>query len=140
MNEMNRDLCSEIVKAIETGINKYLDQSIKYTPFRLFYHMFRAANPNLMNNVRSHVRNDIYNRVTNINDFDPVVFIKNDVITPKGKQLLKISFNIGIHLFKKDLTVVSAFKVVTNANFRNHIYNHLLDVVTRSVSMVLHHN
>lgn len=139
MQEGNRDYSMEIVKAIESGVHKHLDSSITYTPFKLFYAIFKATNPKMMNNVKGVVRNDIYNRVTAIPDFDFNVFINGAELTPKGKQLLQISFNIGIHLLKKDLNVASAFKVVTNAAFRSHIYSYVLDVVSRSASRVLHH-
>lgn len=140
MQEENRDYSLEIVKAMESGVHKHLDNSIPYTPFKLFYAIFRAANPKIMNNVKGVVRNDIYNKLMSIPGFDFAVFINGSEFTLKGKQLLKISFNIGIHLLKKDLNVVSAFKMVTNAQFRNHIYAYVLDLVGRSASKVLHHN
>ena len=134
----DRDISLEIVKAMESGVHKHLDNSVSYMPFKLFYAIFRAANPKMMDQVRGIVRNDIYNKLVSIPDFDFSAFTLGQEITPKGKQLLTIAHNIGIHLLKKDLNVVSAFKMVTNADFRNHIYSYILDLVGRSASRVLH--
>ena len=138
MQELDRDLSLEIVKAIEAGVHKHLDNTVSYMPFKLFYAMFRAANPKIMSHVKGVVRNDIYTKLIAIPDFDFSVFIQGSEITPKGKQLLTMSYNLGIHILKKDLTVVSAFKMITNSHFRNHIYSYVLDLVGRSASRVLH--
>jgi hypothetical protein len=134
----DKDLFIEIVKAIEAGVNKHLGNSMLYSPFKVFFNLFKRANPNLMNNIRGRVRNDIYNRLTHISGFNTEVFLIDNNLTDKGHNLLKICYNLGIHFLKKELTVVSAFKVVTNHHFRSHMYNHILDLVSRSASRVLH--
>ena len=136
--EIEKDLSIEIVRAIEAGINKYLNNSIVYSPFKLFYNLFKRANPNAMDSIRGRVRNDIYNRLIRIEGFNFEIFLINNEFTDKSKGLLKICYNIGIHFLKKELNVVTAFRVISNANFRSHMYNHMLDLVERSASRVLH--
>ena len=91
-----------------------------------------------MNNIRGKVRNDIHDRLTHISGFNVEVFLTENNLTDKGNNLLKICYNLGIYFLKKELTVVSAFKVVTNSHFRSHMYNHMLDLLSRSASRVLH--
>ena len=135
----DRDFSVEIVKAIESGINKHLDVSVIYSPFKMFYLLFKKANPALIDQIRGKVRNDIYNKLVQIPGFQFEIFLNNNEITSKGGQLLKISYNIGIHILKKQLTVITAFKAITNAHVRNQTYNYILSVVERSASRVLHH-
>ena len=134
----DKDLFIEIVKAVEAGVNKHLDNSIVYSPFKIFLNLFKRANPNLMNNIRGKVRNDIYDRLTYISGFNAEVFLVDNNLTDKGRNLLKICYNLGIYFLKKELTVVSAFKMVSNKHFRSHMYNHILDLLVRSASRILH--
>ena len=137
---MQRDFATEIVIAMERGVDKYLAASIKYAPFRIFYNLFKKANPILMDQIRGAVRNDVYNVITAIPGFSFEVFLVDDELQPKGKQLLQICYNIGIHILKKQLNVRMAFKVVTNSHVRNQIYSYILNVVERSTSRILHNN
>jgi len=141
MKEVNlheRDFPTEIVKAIETGINKHLDSSFKYSPFKLAFNLFKRSNPRLMDQVRGMVRNDIQVTIAQIQGYNPEVFMSGGILTIKGKQMLKISYNIGIHLMRNQLNVLMAFKALTNSAVRNQIYTYILQVTQRSVSSVLH--
>ncbi len=138
---MQRDIPQEIVKAFEAGIDNYLARSIKYSPFRLFYNMFKRSNPQLVSQVREMFRNDILEKLLEIPDFNPGAFVQGEELTIKGKKLLQICYNIGIHLLKKRLNVVTAFRVIQNADFRHQIYTYVLQTVKRTTSQVLHtHN
>ena len=121
---------------MEAGVNKYLQQSVKYTPFKLFYNIFSRSNPKLMDQVRGTVRNDIYNILANIPAFKFENFIAANEVQHKGKRLLQISHNIGIYLLKKKLNVRSAFKVVTNYHMRNQVYGYILTAIERSAAKV----
>jgi hypothetical protein len=139
-NPNDKDLAFEMVKALEAGMMRHVNNSFVYSPFKLFYKIFTRANPNLMNEVREYVRNDIFDEIYSIPDFNLKQFIYNGRITPKGKKLLRVCFNFGVHLFKKELSVREAFRLVKNHDFRMNVYHHVLDVVRRVTSRVLHYS
>ena len=134
----NRDFGADIVKAIEAGINKHLAKSIKYSPFRLAFNLFKNANPKLMYQIREMVKNDLNNSFVNIAEYDATIFISGTDFTAKGKQILNIAYNIGIHLLRDQLNVKLAFKALYNNNVRLQIYDYVLDATYRSVSRVTH--
>ena len=135
----NKDLYLAMVQAIEAGINKHINRSLIYSPFKLFYRIFTSANPNLMQQVREYVANDINNNSQKIDGFKIDIFLKDDQFSEKAHKLLQVSHNIGIHLFKKELTPITAFKLVSNPQFRSKIYSHLLETINRVVSRVTHY-
>jgi len=140
VNLQQRDFPTEIVKAIEAGVNRHLNNSLVYSPFKMAFNLFKKANPRLMDQIRGIVRNDIHTTLSQIPGYNPGIFLMNDQITPKGKQMLKISYNIGIHLMKKQLNVMMAFKALYNAPVRNQVYTYILQVTQRSVSRIMHSN
>jgi len=123
---IKRDFPTEIVKALEAGANKHLNSSIFYSPLRFFYRKFEKNNPQTMNQARDTVKNDIVLILSDIPNFNFEIFIKDGVINPLGKKFLQRNYNIGINLLKKKLTLMSAFRVITNSNFRNQIYEFVL--------------
>jgi len=132
----DRDLSFEIVKAVETGINKYLNRSITYSPFRLFYNLFKKSNPKLIEQVRATVRNDIENILQSITNFKPEFFIEGNAIRPKGIRLLQICHNIGFKLLKEKLTIITAFKALKNQQLRNEIYSYILGEIEEAVEYI----
>jgi hypothetical protein len=138
VSEQPREITKEIVVALEKGVDKHLSKSLKYSPFRLFFNMFRKSNPNLMTQVREYVRQDIEHLFMTIKGYNPVIFIHNNNITPEGKQMLKTSYNLGIYILKKKLTVVTAFKAVTNPKVRDDIYHFILEALIKSATKIIY--
>lgn len=134
----NRDFTTEIVRAIESGVNKHLNKSIKYSPFKLAFNLFKNANPKIMYQVRLMVRDDLSNSFLNISDYKPEIFMQNSEFTAKGQQMLKISYNIGIHLLRDQLNVKTAFKALYNHNVRLQIYDYVLEATYRSARRIIH--
>ncbi|MFZ8864396.1 MAG: hypothetical protein ACO2XZ_00800 [Rickettsiales bacterium] len=134
----DRNFNAEIVTAIEAGINKYLANSFKYSPFRLALNLFKNANPKLIYQIREVVQNDINHFMMNISGYDPTIFVAEGALTAKGKQMLKICYNIGIHLLRDQLNVKLAFKALYNHNVRLQIYDYILEVTYRSASRIIH--
>jgi hypothetical protein len=132
-----RELPSEIVKAIEIAINRCLDRSIVYSPFRLFYNLFKKSNPKLMEHTRKLVARDILEYLNTIDNFTPEIFISENTIHPIGKILLQYCYNIGVVLMKKKLTVILAFKVLRNAALRDETYSYVLNEVRKATIMVM---
>tara|TARA_A100001015_G_C14959799_1_gene700347 strand:+ start:972 stop:1403 length:432 start_codon:yes stop_codon:yes gene_type:complete len=135
--EKEIQLGEEMVKAIEAGLDKHLKGSIKYAPFKLFLKMFREKNPELVSNIRIAVAGDIINVVGGVKDFSKTMFIKDNQLSPLGHELLKKCYNIGIYILKKRLTVVMAFRVVTNTRIRNQLYNFLLNAIEVSTYKII---
>jgi len=132
-----RELSFEIVKAMETGVNRYLNKSIIYSPFRLFYNLFKKANLNLIEQARNMVREDVRRQLDSIENFNDKTFIEGSTIKPKGMKLLQICYNIGIRLLKEKLTVMTAFKVMRNHELRDEIYNYILNEVKEAAQYVM---
>lgn len=134
----NTDLCTEITKALEAGVDRGLNSSIKYSPLKLFINFFRKSNFKLMEQVRNIVRDDVYYNLMDIDAMDFALFVSHEGgFTKQGKRLLQISFNIGIHVITKKVTVRTGFKLVTNADFREQIYYFVLEAVHRSAYKIL---
>jgi hypothetical protein len=135
-----RDLMAEVVVALEKGVNRQLNNSFLYSPFRFFFRRFERNNVQTMSAVRDVVKNDISILFNDIKGFNISYFIQDGVITDGGKELLTKSFNIGIHLIKKKLGVRGAFKVLTNSSFRDQIYEFVLTSLRMSCANMLPKN
>lgn len=132
-----KNLATEIVRIVEAGIDRHLNRSIVYSPFRLFYNLFKKNNPQTMNRVRTMVSDDIGECLNDIKNFDANIFISNDQITPPGTELLRICYNIGINLMKKELTVVMAFKALRSIEVREKVYNYVLEQIINNVTRLV---
>ena len=115
-------LSSEIAKIIESGIEKQLRQSIKYSPFRLFYSLFKKKNPQTIQRIRNMLANDIQATLSDIEKFNVGIFAKNNSINNTGRVLIKNSYNVGIRLVKK-LNVKMAFRALRDESLQQKIYN-----------------
>lgn len=128
-----RDLAKEIVKAVETGVNRFLKRSIIYSPFKLFYNLFKKSNPKTMDSVRQRVRDDIDSNTKTIENFNPEIFITGITVLPQGRKLLQRCYEIGLSILKTKLTVVLAFKLIRDAELRDEIYNDVLNDIINAV-------
>jgi len=133
-----KNLQTEIVKALEDGFNKHLNRSIIYSPFRLFFNLFKKSNPKSIERAREIIREDVFHIMSEVVGFDESVFlVKQNQFTPKGKELLKKCYNIGIRILKKDLTVMLAFKALRNHELREEIYQDILVQIQNAIFMLL---
>jgi hypothetical protein len=132
MSEKN--LQTEIVKALEAGFNKHLNRSIVYSPFRLFFNLFKKSNPKSIERVRVMIVEDVLEIISALEGFSEAIFlVKQNQFTPKGKELLKKCYNIGIRILKNDLTVMLAFKALRDSELRQEIYQGVLEQVQSAV-------
>ncbi len=127
------NLSSQIVKALESGVNKHLDRSILYSPLNFFYTRFKKNNPQTINHARDIVKSDVMNLLTQIPNFNAAIFFDGEEINPLGKKLLNRNYTIGINLLKKQLSVITAFRVITNSHFRLQTYNFILSQIQKSI-------
>ncbi len=131
---MEKNLQTEIVQALETGFNTHLNRSFIYSPFRLFFNLFKKSNPKSVENARQIIREDIFEIISAIDGFDQSLFlVKQNQLTPKGKELLKKCYNIGIRILKKELTVTLAFRALRDYELLQEVYNHILEEVQAAV-------
>ena len=138
---MNKDyLSQEIVKMLEAGFNKQLNQSIFYSPLRLFYNLFKKTNPQAIERVKEILREDIGKCLNGIENFDQSFFIEAGQFSAAGNQLMKKCYNIGIKLLKKDLTVRLAFRAFRNPDLQQKIYYHILERVQICTIKILDQN
>lgn len=136
-----RNLPTEVAHALEAGFNKHLNRSIIFSPFRLFFNLFKKSNPKIMDKVREVIRSDIAQLLGGLENFSEAIFIvKQNQITPAGKEFLTRCYNIGIRLLKKDLTVMMAFKAIRDAELRDQIYGHILEQIQNSAFELLNKN
>jgi hypothetical protein len=134
------DLGIEIVKAVETGINRTLDSSLKYSPLKLFVKLFKAGNPATMNYVRERARHDILEELHSLQNFNESLFIKVDeYFTPAGRILLNASYSTGIRIIRENATISGGFKMVTNADVRNAVYDDILISIKTAGWRILGH-
>lgn len=129
-------LSSEIAKIIESGIEKQLRQSIKYSPFRLFYSLFKKKNPQTIQRIRNMLANDIQATLSDIEKFNVGIFAKNNSINNTGRVLIKNSYNVGIRLVKK-LNVKMAFRALRDESLQQKIYNYILKQVKAKTLNIL---
>ncbi len=133
-----KNLPTEIVQAMEAGFDKHLNRSITYSPFRLFFNLFKKTNPKLMGNVRQTIREDVLEIISAIDGFDQSIFIvKQNQLTPQGKELLKKCYNIGIRVLKKDLTVILAFRALRDYKLRQETYRYVLEQLQDAVLAII---
>ena len=127
---MEKDLQTKIVQALETGFNTHLNRSFLYSPFRLFFNLFKKSNPKLMDGARQVIGEDILEIISALDGFDQSIFlVKQSQLTHKGKELLKKCYNIGIRVLKKDLNITLAFRALRDSELRQEIYQHILEQV-----------
>ncbi len=130
-------LSSELAKIIEAGIERELNQSVFYSPFRLFYRLFKKANPSLIQRVREILADDIQGTLINAEGWNKEVFINEKYLSDAGDLLIKKCYNIGIRLVKNRLSVKLAFKVMINRNLQQEIYNYILNQVKAKTEIIL---
>ncbi len=132
-----KDFPTEIVTAIESGINDYLGRSFLYSPFKLAFGLFKKANPKMMNRVRELVRNDVEQILLQIPRYSPELFVRHNELTPDGEQGYKISFNLGVHLMKNKLNLSLAFKVLRDIETRGQVYDYVLRMTRKSIDRII---
>jgi len=131
---MERNLQTDIVQALETGFNTHLNRSFIYSPFRLFFNLFKKSNPKSIDSARQMIGEDVLEIISAIEGFDQSIFLVNqNQLTSKGKELLKRCYNIGIRVLKKDITVSLAFRALRNYELRQEIYRHILEQLQNAV-------
>ncbi|MDA9231107.1 hypothetical protein N9O56_00860 [Rickettsiales bacterium] len=131
---MAKDISSKIVFAIECGINKHLGRSIIYSPLRFFYNRFKKNNPQTIQNVRHRVANDIRTMIFGMQNVESEMFIQYGELNDTGRKLLQRNYNIGINILKKQLTVRSAFRIISNVQFRSVLYDKILLLIKSSLA------
>jgi hypothetical protein len=131
---MEKNLQTDIVQALETGFNTHLKRSFIYSPFRLFFNLFKKGNPKSVDRARQIIGEDILEILIAIDGFDQSIFlVKQNQLTPKGKELLKKCYNIGIRVLKNDLTTILAFRALRDYELRQETYQHILEQVQDAV-------
>lgn len=126
----------ELAKIIEAGIERQLNQSILYSPFRLFLRLFKSKNPQLVQRVRNILANDIENCLLEISNFKADDFVQNNHLTDEGRLLAKKGYNIGIRVVKR-LNVRMAFRVIRDPNLQQQIYNYILKQIKEKAEEIL---
>lgn len=132
-------LSSQLATIIEAGVERQLNSSIKYSPFRLFYSLFKKKNPQTIQNIRNMLMRDIEQIISGIDNFNAQVFVKNEALNDAGMLLRKRSYNIGIRIVKK-LSVKMAFRAVRDPDLQNKIYNYILKQVKAKTEDILEDN
>jgi hypothetical protein len=133
-----KNLQAEIVQALEAGFNTHLNRSFVYSPFRLFFNLFTKTNPKSIDNARQIIREDVWEIISAIDGFDQSIFlVRQNQLTPKGKELLKKCYNIGIRVLKQELTVTLAFKALRSYELRQEIYRHILEQLQDAVVILI---
>lgn len=129
MNQIveQQDFAREVVRLVELGVNKQINSSITYSPFKLAFNLMKKANPNLMPQIRSIIRDDISKIISDTPEYSQPAFIENDQYTKEGKIVRKSCYNLGIFLMKKKINVMIAFKMLRNHQLRAEIYEFMLD-------------
>ena len=90
-NAAIKNVSLEVRKAVEAGVNNYLDKSIKHAPFKLFYNMFKTKNPKLINEIREFIQYDIQNVIGQVDNFDIDILYADGSLTKEGKKFLRNS-------------------------------------------------
>lgn len=129
-------LSSELVRMLEKGIEKQLSRSIFYSPFRLFYRLFKRNNPQLIQRVKDSMARDIAEVLSNIEHFNPKIFMEMESPTDEGRILMKRAYNIGIRVVKS-LSVKLAFKAFQDQSLQQEIYNYILTQTRDRASLIL---
>ncbi|MBL6664440.1 MAG: hypothetical protein ISQ34_01195 [Rickettsiales bacterium] len=121
-------LSGELAKMLEAGLERQINSSIRYSPFRLFYHLFKKKNPQTIQRVRDMLIADIETSLREIQGFDATIFVQGGEFSDSGKLLRKRAYNLGIRILKK-LGVKMAFRVVKDAPLQNRLYNFVLNQI-----------
>lgn len=118
-------LSSELTKMLEDGLERQMNSSIKFSPFKLFYNLFKKKNPQTIQRVKNMLTADIEASLREIENFDASAFVKDGEFSNSGKLLRRKAYNIGVKLVKK-LGVKMAFRVVRDPALQNRLYNFIL--------------
>lgn len=130
-------LIKELASITEAGIERQLRQSIFYSPFRLFYRLFKNNNPQLIQQVRELLANDIKNTLQSLENWDQEIFIKKGGhLTAEGNLLIKRCYNIGIRLVNK-LSVRMAFRAMRDRSLQQELYSYILDQTKEKTATIL---
>lgn len=124
----------ETVRLLEAGVNKHLNKSFRYKPLRYFYRKFQRNNPQTVANARDIVAQDIAEILSQMMGYNEAAFVVYGNATEAGKLFFKRVYNIGINLLKKRLTVMQAFRVISNPNFRMQVYDFILKSVQKAAN------
>lgn len=125
-----RDFSLEVVREIEIGFNNFLKKSIRYSAFALFYKLFKKSYPQLINDVRYYIAQDIETILKESENFE-INNITNDNydLSIKGEKLLEEFQIFGFNILKKYLTVRKAFKLISDPEVRSEFYElFLIDI------------
>ena len=130
-------LTTKLASITEEGIERQLKQSVCYSPFRLFYKLFKKSNPQLIQQVRELLANDIQNTLQSLENWDQEIFIKKGGhLSAEGNLLIKRCYNIGIRLVKK-LTVRMAFRAMKDRSLQQELYGYILDQTKEKAANIL---
>jgi hypothetical protein len=129
-----RDFSLEIVREIEIGFNNFLKKSIKYSPFALFYKLFKKSYPQLINDVRYYIAQDIETILKESQNFE-INKITNDNydLSIQGEKLLEEFQIFGFDIIKKYLTVRKAFKLLSHPEVRTEFYELFLTDIKKII-------
>ncbi len=136
-NLINHSLGFELTKLVEAGINKHLNSSIKYSPLKIAFNLFKKANPNTINQVREIITQDIEEMLINIENYHEDDFVSDGEFTTKGQMARKIAYNIGINLLKKELNVTTAFRATRSREVRERIYRYIFINLRESIEFLI---
>lgn len=140
MNNMENSLSiltTKLASITEAGIERQLNQSIFYSPFRLFYRLFKKKNPQLIQQIRELLANDIQNELLSLENWDQEIFIKKGGhLSAEGNLLIKRCYNIGIRLVKK-LSVKMAFRALRDRSLQQELYGYILDQTKEKTITIL---
>ncbi|MDA7705367.1 hypothetical protein N8772_02695 [Rickettsiales bacterium] len=125
-----RDFSLEIVREIEIGINNFLKKSIIYSPFSLFFKLFKKSYPQLIHDIRHYISQDIEHIIKNHENFNmDDISDRNYDLSIKGERLLASFEKLGSDIFKKHLSVRKSFNLISKSEFRHEFYEILLSEV-----------
>jgi|TARA_B110000259_G_scaffold49330_1_gene57728 hypothetical protein len=125
-----KDFSLEIVRELEIGVNTFLKRSIKYSPFKLFYTLFKKSYPKLMNDIRNYISEDIEDILRKYNNFHMNELSNESYdLSQKGEFLLECYEKLGRELFERHLTVKKAFNLISKSSFRQEFYKIFLEEV-----------
>lgn len=134
---IKQSFAKELINLVEAGINKHLKSSIKYSPLKIAFGLFKKSNPNTVQQVRAAIIEDCEEMLRNITDYSEKEFLYNGEFTKKGQMARKIAYNIGINLLKKELNVRTAFKATRNQEVRERIYSYIFLNLRESIDFLI---
>ncbi len=134
---VNYNFAKDLTKLIEAGINKHLNSSFLYSPLKVAYNIFKKSNPNIINQTREYIAQDIEKMLTSIDNYKENIFVNQSRLTRKGEMARKIAYNIGINLLKKELNVRTAFKATRNREVREQIYRYIFTNLHQAIEFLI---